>query len=438
MSLLVILLVTILLLVLLISFFKINPFIAFLIVAFIAGGLLGIPFHQLASSVQRGIGDMAGSTLIVLCSGAMIGKLVAVSGAAEVIAGKMMRIFGERYIQWGMLFTGFIIGIPIFYNVGFVLVVPIIFTLAHQYKLPVVFVGLPMLASLSVAHGFLPPHPSPAALVAIFHADLGKTLLWGLIVAFPTLVLAGPVFSSTIRNIQPEGPLPLMAHTKKPDHLPSAYNSFFSALLPVFLLLLAALIKYFLPDQSLAGQAASFIGDSSVLMILSVLFCSVSLGTSLGKTMKQVMGLFEEAIKEIAVLILIITCSGALKQVIIDSGTGNQIAEFFKHSQVNPLLLGWIVAATLRVCIGSATAAGLTAAGIILPLMGHSSIHPSLMVLSIGSGSLMFSHVNDPGFWMFKEYFNLSLKDTFRSWSLMETIVSLSGLAGVMLLNTFL
>ena len=438
MSFLAILLATILLLVLLISFCKINPFISFLIVAFIAGRLLGIPFQQLASSVQKGIGDMAGSTLIVLCSGAMIGKLVAVSGAAEVIASRMMRIFGERYIQWGMLFTGFIIGIPIFYNVGFVLVGPIIFTVAHQYKLPIVFVGLPMLASLSVAHGFLPPHPSPSALVSIFHADLGKTLLWGLIVAFPTLVLAGPVFSSMIKNIQPVGEPPLITHLKKPDQLPSVFNSFFSALLPVFLLIFTSFIKYLVPDQSLAGQAASFISEPSVLMILSVLFCSLSLGVFLGKTMKQVMGLFEEAIKEIAVLILIIACSGALKQVITDSGAGNQIAEFFKQSQVNPLLLGWIIAATLRVCIGSATAAGLTAAGIILPLMSHSSINPSLMVLSIGSGSLMFSHVNDPGFWMFKEYFNLSLKDTFRSWSLMETIVSVVGLAGVMLLNAFL
>jgi Gnt-I system high-affinity gluconate transporter len=368
----------------------------------------------------------------------MIGKLVADSGAAEVISNKMIRIFGEKYIQWGMLFTGFIIGVPLFYNVGFVLVVPIIFTLAHQYKLPIVFVGLPMLASLSVAHGFLPPHPSPSTLVSIFHADLGRTLLLGLVVALPAIILAGPVFSSAIKSIRPLGELPLVHHLKKPTHPPSTFNSFFSALLPVFLLLITAVTKYFFPGESLAGQLASFISEPSVLMISSVLICSLSLGIYLGKTMKQVMSLFEESIKEITILILIIACSGALKQVITDSGAGNQIAVLFKQSQINPLVLGWIIAATIRVCIGSATAAGLTTAGIILPLMNQSHIDPNLMVLSIGSGSLMFSHVNDPGFWMFKEYFNLSLKDTFRSWSLMETIVSLVGLIAVMLLSVVL
>lgn len=438
MSLLIILLAIIIILVLLITVLRISPFISFLIVAFIAGGLLGIPLKNLAQSVQKGIGDMAGSTLIVLCSGAMIGKLVAVSGAAEVISDRMIGIFGKKYIQWGMLFTGFIIGVPLFYNVGFVLVIPIIFTLSYQYKLPVVFVGLPMLASLSVAHGFLPPHPSPATLVSLFHASLGRTLLLGLCVALPAIVLAGPVFSSFIKNIQPLGALPLVHHINKPANPPSTLNSFLSALLPVFLLLITAVCKYIFPNQSPINQIASFISEPSVLMILSVLVCSLSLGIFLGKTMKQVMGLFEDAIKEITVLILIIACSGALKQVISDSGAGDQIAVLFKQSQINPLFLGWIIAATIRVCIGSATAAGLTAAGIMLPLMNQSHIDPNLMVLSIGAGSLMFSHVNDPGFWMFKEYFNLSLKDTFRSWSLMETIVSVVGLAGVLLLNAVL
>jgi Gnt-I system high-affinity gluconate transporter len=438
MSLILILLLIVLLLVLFITVIKINPFIAFLVVAVLAGWMLKIPFNQLTQSVQKGIGDMAGSTLIVLCSGAMIGKLVAESGAAQVISSTMIKIFGRKYIQWGMLFTGFIIGIPLFYNVGFVLVVPIIFTLVYEYKLPPVFVGLPMLASLSVAHGFLPPHPSPSALVSIFHADLARTLLLGLIAAVPAIILAGPVFSSSLKKIQPVGELPLVHHTTRPERFPGVLNSFFSALLPVFLLVITTVILHIFPEKTWMAQLSKFVSDPSVLMMVAVLINCFSLGVRYGKTIKQVMHIYEDAIKEIAILILIITCSGALKQVLIDSGASNQIAVFFQGIAVHPLVLSWIIAATIRVCLGSATVAGLTTAGIITPMMSSTHIDPSLMVLSIGSGSLMFSHINDPGFWMFKEYFNLSMKDTFRSWSLMETIVSVVGLASVMLLNALL
>ncbi len=438
MHLFVILISIVLILILIITVFKINPFIAFLLVSVVTGVLLGIPLTQVAASIEKGIGDMAGSTLIVLCSGAMIGKLVAESGAAKVIADTMMKIFGEKYIQWGMLCSGFVIGVPLFYNVGFVLVVPIIFTLIYQYKLPPIFVALPMLASLSVAHGFLPPHPSPSVLIAIFHANMGRTFLFGIILAIPAIILAGPVFSKLVKNIQPLHELPLISHSKIITDLPGVFNSFFSALFPVFLLIITTISINFLPADSYIVKVAEFISSPSILMIFAVVVTSFSLGIFYGKSIKNIMNIFEAGIKDIAILILIISCSGALKQVLADSGTSDQIAVYFQHLPIHPLILGWLLAATLRVCLGSATVAGLTTAGIIAPLLHATQVDASLMVLSIGSGSLMFSHVNDPGFWMFKEYFQLSMKDTFRSWSLMETIISIVGLIGVMILHALI
>lgn len=435
MPLFIIILLTVALLILLITKLKINPFISFLLSSILAGFALGIPAQNIAGSIQKGMGDMLGSILIIICTGAMIGKLVAESGAAQVISDSIMDVFGKKYIQWGLLCTGFIIGIPLFYNVGFVLTIPIIFALVYKYKLPAVYIGLPMLAALSVAHGFLPPHPSPAALVTIFNASMGKTLFYGVIIAIPAIIIAGPLFSQTVKNIRPVGGLATFDRVVHLSALPSTYNSFFSALLPVFLLAATSILMLVLDPQSTAVKVCRFISEPSILMIIALLVATYTIGLKMGKSIKEVMRIYEDAIKDIAVILLIIGSSGALKQVLVDSGASMQIGMFFQHLEIHPLVLAWTISASIRVCLGSATVAGLTTAGIIAPLMTTFNVDPSLMVLAIGSGSLMFSHVNDPGFWMFKEYFNISLKDTFRSWSLMETIVSVAGLAGVMLLN---
>lgn len=435
MSLFIVLLFIVLLLILLISALKINPFIAFLLVSIAAGFALGIPYMNIARSIQNGIGEMLGSILIVICIGAMIGKLVAASGAAQVIADSIMRVFGKKYIQWGMVCTGFVIGIPLFYNVGFVLALPIVFSLVYQYKMPAVYVGLPMLAALSVAHGFLPPHPSPTALVIIFHASMGRTLLIGILIALPAIILAGPIFSKSLKNINSSGGLTLFNHQKQEDNLPGIFNSFLSALLPVFILAITTGIIFLFPKGSYLTNFCQFLSEPSILMVVALIVTTITLGVRLGRSVKEIMHIYEEAIKDIAMILLIVGCSGALKQVLIESGASNQIALFLQHLQIHPLVLAWLISAVIRVCLGSATVAGLTTAGIIAPMIGSFHVDPSLMVLSIGAGSLMFSHVNDPGFWMFKEYFNISLKDTFRSWSMMETIVSLVGLVGVMFVN---
>lgn len=436
MTLIFILLAMVLSLVLLTTVLKINPFLSFLIVSLVGGLFLGIPLPGIVKSMEKGLGDMFGSVLIIISLGAMLGKLVAESGAAQVIADSMIRIFGEKNIQWGLMFTGFIIGIPLFYNVGFVICIPIIFTLIHQYKLPSVFIGLPMMASLSVAHGFLPPHPSPVALVAYFHADLGKTLILGLILAIPALILAGPIFSLSLKEIKPLPGSPIF-YSQNPinQEKPGVFISFLSALLPVCLLILTRVLLWVHPGKGVANILGLFLSEPDILMLLSLILASLFLEKTSKEGLIRLTRIFESSIRDIAMILLIIGGAGSLKQVLVDSGAGNEIASFFTQLPLDPLILGWLVAATIRICLGSATLAGLTTAGIILPIMNGVHINPSLMVLSIGSGSLMFSHVNDPGFWMFKEYFNISMKDTFRSWSLMETLVSCTGLVGVLVLE---
>jgi Gnt-I system high-affinity gluconate transporter len=423
-------------LILLITQFNVNAFLSFLIISIIAGLLLGISVDAITASLQKGIGDMLGSLVIVVVCGAMLGKLAADSGAARQIASGLMRTFGKKYIQWALVLTGFIIGIPLFYNVGFVLVVPLIFSVAYEYKFPTVYIGLPMLAALSVTHGFLPPHPSPTALVGQFHADMGTTLFYGVLIGIPTVILAGPLFSKTLRRINPPVPETFVAEAL-PSKLPGLSTSVISCLLPVILLAITTKAKTVFSDQTAISGVIHFLSDPAIVMIFSVVVATFTLGLNMGLSMKKVMDIYSEAVKDIAMLLLIMGGAGALKQILIDSGVSNEIGELLNGMPIHPLILGWSIACVIRVCVGSATVAGLTAAGIVAPLLHQPGVDPNLMVLAIGAGSLMFSHVNDAGFWLFKEYFNLGIKDTLRSWSLMETIVAVAGIIGVMIINTF-
>jgi Gnt-I system high-affinity gluconate transporter len=432
---LLIVFVGILLLVLMITWAKINAFLSFLVVSVVTGLLLGVAPQNIPAAIYKGMGDTLGELAIVIVLGAMLGKIVAESGAAQRIATFMMNAFGRKYIQWALMVTGFIIGIPLFYNVGFVLMVPLIFSVVYKYKLPVIFIGLPMLASLSVTHGFLPPHPAPAALVGLFHADMGKTLMYGMTIAIPAVILAGLLYSRTLRNI-PASPLEGLVAAEKPeDQLPGIGTSLLSSLLPVILLMGITIINMATHPGENVQHLLSFIGNPSIILLLAVAYATYMLGIRTGMKMKRIMQVYEESVKDIAMILLIVGGSGALKEVFSASGVSHEIAQQLQYWPVHPLVLGWLMAAIIRVCLGSATVAGLTAAGLILPLITRMHVDPNLMVLSVGAGSLFFSHVNDGGFWMFKEYFNLSIKDTIRSWSIMETIVSVVGLIGVLSLN---
>ncbi|HVW94678.1 MAG TPA: gluconate:H+ symporter [Mucilaginibacter sp.] len=428
----------IILLVLLVSWAKVNPFVSFLIVSITAGLILGIPFEKVTQSVQRGLGDTLGAISIIICIGAMIGKLVAGSGAAQKIAEVLVNAFGVKYIQWALVLAGFIIGIPLFYETGFVLMVPLIFSVVYKYKLHAVYIGLPMLAALSVTHGFLPPHPSPSALVIKFNADMGKTLMYGLVLAIPAIILAGPVFSRTLKKIRSNPLKTFMADEIPADKLPGAFISFFTALLPVVLIMSTTLYLNVNKGTGAVHNFVSFIGETPIVMLISLFVATFTLGINQGKNMKELGIIYGHAVKDVSIILLIVGGSGAFKAVLTDSGANNEIANVLKSFHMQPLILGWLIAAIIRISLGSATVAGLTAAGIIAPLvLNDPSINPNLMVLAVGAGSLACSHLNDGGFWLFKEYFNLSIKDTLRSWTMMETMVSLIGLTGVLLLNQF-
>jgi Gnt-I system high-affinity gluconate transporter len=435
----IIVLLSILLLVLLISYFKVNAFLSFLIVSILGGLFLGIDPSQIGTTLQKGIGDMLGSLVVVIIAGAMLGKLVAETGAAQRIASGLMKVFGEKYLQIALMITGFVIGIPLFYNVGFVLVFPLLASVVYRYKLPAVYVGLPMIASLSVTHGFLPPHPSPAALVTQFNANMGTTLFFGVMIAIPTVIIAGPLFAKTLKNINGSILKTFQTEGLPEDKLPGLFNSLLSSLLPVLLLAFTTAFNFTITADSPFKSISLFLSDSSIVMLISLGVATVTLGLSRGIKMNHIMNIYSDAVKDVLMIILIIGGAGALKETLLRSGVSNEIGNLLDNLNMHPLILGWLIASVIRVCVGSATVAGLTAAGIVAPLLiAHPEVHPSLMVLSVGAGSLMFSHVNDSGFWLFKEYFNLSIKDTIRSWSLMETIVAVCGLAGVMLINYFL
>jgi Gnt-I system high-affinity gluconate transporter len=418
---------------------KVSPFLALLIVSLLTGLALGMPFGKVTTSIQSGIGRTLGSMALILCMGAMLGKLLEVSGAAGQISNYLVKRFGEKNIQWAVLLTGFLVGIPLFYNAGFAILVPIIFSIAKESGVSILQIAIPMAASLSVTHGFLPPHPGPLGLASVFKADVGKTLLYGLIIAIPTVIIAGPLFSKLLKGIDAKPTIPFSGkHQNEIKEMPSVFISFSMALLPVLLMAMAALLNLFNKEKNELTEALVFLGDPVIALLLSVLTAGYLLGIRKAKRISEVMQLFGDAVAGIAMIMMIIAAGGAFKQVLTDSGVGDEIVQLAMKYHFSPLIAGWLIAALLRVTLGSATVAGIMAAGIVLPFLAGSNTSPELMVLSVGAGSLMFSHVNDTGFWMFKEYFNLSLKQTFLSWSLMETIVSVMGLLGVLFLNSFL
>ncbi len=423
-----ILLSGILVLILLTTWAKLNAFLSFLLVSMGIGLANGMSIDSVTHAVQTGMGDLLGSLLVILVVGAMLGKLIADYGAAQRIVSSFMKWFGRKYLVWALVITAFIVGIPLFYGIGFVLMVPLIITLSYKYDIPAVYIGLPMLASLSVTHGYLPPHPSPTALIQQYHADLGLTLLYGFVVAVPSIIIAGPLFATTLKKYTKK-PLATFAGKSIPDdEMPGVTASFITALLPVVLIGTATVIRLMMPAGSFPVKLFAILGDPSIALLLTLAYAIYSLVLKRGRKLEACMVSMGEAVKDISPVLLIIAGAGALKEVLTESGTAAQLTHLMQGLHLPLILAAWIIAAFIRVCLGSSTVAGLTAAGMIAPMLAGSTVSPSLVVLATGAGSLMFSHVNDSGFWLFKEYFNLSVKETLKTWSVMESIVSVVGL----------
>lgn len=427
---------SIVLLLVLITVFKLNAFLSLIISTLLVGIAKGMPFAELLTTMQKGIGTTLGGLLLIVGFGVMLGCLLSESGAAQRISSVLIQLFGVKYAKLAMLITGFVVGIAMFYNAGFVILIPMVFSVAINTKQPIIYIGIATASALSVTHGFLPPHPGPTTIAVVFKADMGKTLLYGLVVAIPALFCAGFIFPEFLKKIVANPPEGLMQKKHFAEHeMPSFALSFATALIPVVLMGLATATELTLPADSSLRHNLKFLGDPSISMLLTVLFSLVMLGIARGVSMPELMDKTGAAVSSAAMIIMIIAAGGAFKQVLTDSGIGKDIAAMFTGSTLSPLFLGWLIATIIRIALGSATIAGLTAAGIVQPMIASTGASPELMVLSIGAGSLMCSHVNDTGFWMFKEYFGISVKDTFKTWSVMETIVGVVGLFGVLVLE---
>ena len=427
----------------LIAVVRLNAFVALTITAFLVGILKGMALAKVIESVQKGIGSTLGSLVLIIGFGVMLGSILAESGAAQQISSSLIRIFGAKRAKWALVITSFTVGLAMFYNAGFVILIPLAFSIAAATGLPLVYLGLAMASGLSVTHGFLPPHPGPTAIAVLFKADIGKTLIYGIAIAIPAIILSGVIFPEFVKKIIANPPEGLVVIKNLPENeLPSFPLSMGIALSPVLLMAAATIGEFVMPEGSFSLQILKFVGDASVSMLISFGLAVIFLGVLRGQKMADITEKTATSLTATTMILMIVAAGGAFKQVLQDSGIGGDITLIFKDLSLSPLFLGWLVATVIRITIGSATVAGLTAAGIVQPMLSDpavaATISPELMVLSVGAGSLMCSHVNDTGFWMFKEYFGLSLKDTFKTWTVMETIVGIVGLIGVLTLNWIL
>jgi gluconate transporter len=439
---LVILFAAIVFLLFLILKLKLNAFLALIVTALGTGMALGMPIEKVIKSVESGVGSTLGQLAMVIGFGAMLGEILADSGAIQRISTRLIDVFGEKRIHWALLLTAFIVGIPMFFNAAFMVLIPIVYSLAAATNLPVLRLGIPMVAALSVTHGYLPPHPGPTAICSLYKADIIKVMFYGIIVAIPAVIIGGIWSLRFMKNIVASPPTLFLNKTAdnnsiKKIELPPLSISFLVALSPILFMAIGSILK-FSSTNMILKNVGTFVSDPSISLLIAVFLATYLLGVRQGKTMSHLTDLLGNSIKPVAMILLIIGGGGAFKQVLVDSGVGKQIGDAMMSLAVSPLILAWLITAILRVCLGSATVAGLTAAGLMAPLAETSGVNRELLALATGSGSIFFSNVNDTAFWMFKEYFGTTIGQTFRSWSLMEALVSFVGLIGVLILNVFL
>lgn len=426
-------------LVLLIARFKLHPFIALVSVSLAMGVIAGMPPVAAVKAFQDGVGNTLGFIAVVVGLGTMLGKIMAESGAATRIATTLIDRFGQQRVHWAIMFVAFIVGIPVFFQVGFVLLVPLVFTIARRTGMSLVKIGLSLVAGLSVVHGMLPPHPAAMLAVTAYNADIGRTILYGLLVGLPTASLAGPVFATWIApriTLPVENPLARQLEGESVEDMPGFGISVFTVLIPVLLMLLASAADVALDPASSLRLTLHFLGNPIVALLLALLFSFWSLGRSRHFTREEVMKFCNDCLAPTATILLVIGAGGGFNQVLVQSGVGGAIAHMAIGSHASPLILAWSVATLIRVATGSATVAMTTAAGIVAPIaVAIPGTSAELLVLATGAGSLMLSHVNDAGFWLIKEFFNMTVPQTLKTWTVAETIIGVAGLAFTMILS---
>lgn len=418
---------------------KLNAFLALILSSLVVGLLEGMAPQEVMNSIQSGLGSSLGSLTLVIIFGAALGKLLTDSGGAQRIAKTMVHVFGRKHVQFASVVTAIVVGIAMFFETGVVVLIPLVFSIAAVAGVPILYIGLPVIAALITMHGLVPPHPGPTAIVEIFNANIGLTLIYGVIIAIPAIIVAGPLYTKIFSKEFLEVDIPKGLYTEKEfdeEEMPSFLSSIVTATLPVILISIKSIVEIIAPNSSIRGFT-DFIGSAGTALLLTFVFAMFSLGIMRGKKVQEVMNSFGEAVAGISLILLIIAGGGAFKQVLIDSGIDTYIAGLMENSSMSPILLVWIIAAVLRISLGSATVAGMTAAGIVAPIAIATGTHPELMVLAAGAGSVGFSHVNDAGFWIVKEYFNLSVAKAFKTWTVLTSIIAVVGLIGVLIFDLF-
>ena len=434
--------VAVIALILLIARFKVHPFIALVSISLAMGVAAGMPLGAATKAFQDGVGSALGFIAIVVGLGTMLGKMMVETGGATRIATTLIDRFGEARVHWAIMLVAFIIGIPVFFQVGFVLLVPLVFTVARRTGMSLIKIGIPLVAGLSVVHGMLPPHPAAMLAVGAYEADVGRTILYGLLVGLPTAALAGPIFGAWIaRRVAPPAENPLAEQLQGSSSVADAPGfgiSLFTVLIPVNLMLLASAADVALEPTSRLRAALDFMGQPMVALLLALLlsFATLRAGRAGRFTAEQMRAFCNECLAPTATIILVIGAGGGFNQVLVQSGVGRAVADYARGSAASPLVLAWIIAALIRVATGSATVAMTTAAGIVAPIAASMpGTNRELLVLATGAGSLVLSHVNDSGFWLIKEFFNMTVPDTLKTWTVAETIIGVAGLGFTMLLS---
>jgi GntP family gluconate:H+ symporter len=432
-------LVAVVALIVLIARLKVHPFIALIVVSIAMGAAAGMPLIAVVKSFQDGVGAVLGFIAVVVGLGTMLGKMMAESGAATRIATTLIALFGERRVHWAIMFVAFIVGIPVFFQVGFVLLIPLVFTIARRTGMSLVKIGIPLVAGLSVVHGMVPPHPAAMLAVSAYGADVGRTIVYAILVGLPTASLAGPIFATWIApriTLPADNPMAAQLEGSVRPGMPGFGISVFTVLIPVILMLGASAADVALDAASPLRATLDVIGSPILSLLVALLFSFWSLGYQRGFTPGQILSFTNGCLAPTAAILLVIGAGGGFNKVLLDSGVGKAIAGVALETHVSPILLAWTVAALIRAATGSATVAMTTAAGIVAPIAAATpGTHPELLAVATGAGSLVLSHVNDSGFWLIKEFFNMTVVQTLQTWTVAETIIGVAGLGFTLLLN---
>ncbi|CAK8582091.1 GntP family permease [Priestia megaterium] len=422
-----------------VSWWKWHAFISLTVASLFLAIMSGLSMDKIVGAYETGVGSVLGHLVGILALGTILGKMMSDSGAGMQVAEFFIRFFGIKKLPWAMLFAGFIIGIPVFFEVGIVILLPLVISIHKTTRQNILLIALPVIAGLSIVHGLVPPHPGAMTAIGIYNADLGRVLLYSLVIALPAAIVAGPVFAKWVhKRVIPEGEPELIRVSTSSEKLPNTGISFFIILLPVLLMVLSVMAPY-IPLSSFLTKFFVFIGSPVIALLISCFAAFYLLGMRQGMKKGVIKKLVEESLLPVGSIILIIGAGGGFKQILIDSGVGTSIAQMSEQLSLSPIVLAFMVAGLIRIATGSATVALTTAAGIVSPIIVHmSGVNLELLVIATGAGSLMFSHVNDAGFWLVKEYLGLTVKETFKTWSVLETLLSFIAFGGVLLFDVFI